>query len=106
MNCELWNKGKFRVCPISRVKGIQTEPFDLIVEKVPIIEGLGIEYRINDSYIVIAFVKPNKEGLCSYESIGTRIEDYCKTWKDILIFREALNFAINKITNLWKEINE
>ena len=103
MSNALWSEGRFRVHQISRLKGIKKDPFDLIVEKVPIKEGLGIEYKIDDSYIVIAFVKPNKDGLCDYESVGTRIEDTCETWEDITTFRKAVKFAMNEISKCWEE---
>lgn len=103
MNDTLWSNGKFRVHYISRLKGIQREPFDLLIEQLPIREGLGIEYKIDDSYIVVAFVKPNKDGLCNYESVGTRIEDTCETWEDITTFRKAVKFAMNEISKCWEE---
>lgn len=99
----LWSEGKFRVNQISKLKGIQKEPFNLLVEKVPIKEGLGIEYKIDDSYIVIAFVKPNKDGMCDYESVGTRIENTCETWDDVVIFRKALKFAMEEILKYVEE---
>ena len=102
----MWSKGNIRVHPITTIEGIQEHPFKIITRQRDVLEGLGIEYKIDDSYIVIAFVKPDKDGICSYESIGTRIEDYCETWEDILVFREALNFAIKTIKDSWREQHE
>lgn len=103
MDSVLWSEGKFRVNLISKLKGINRDPFELVFEKVPIKEGLGIECKVDDSYMVIAFVEPNSDGLCNYESVGTRIEDTCETWEDITTFRKAIKFAIDEISKCWKE---
>lgn len=98
MGRELWSDGKFRVHTITRLVGIEDNPLNLVTKEVNIKEGLGIEYRLDDGhYYVVAFVKPDKDGYCSYNSIGTRIESSCKDWEDIIAFRKALKFAINEI---------
>ena len=99
MGREIWSKGKFRVHTISRLVGIYESPFNLATKDVPIEEGLGIESMCDDEghYVVIAFVRPNKDGVCSYDSVGDRIEEYCPTWGDTLLFREAFRLASEAI---------
>ena len=53
----------FRVHNISKIKGVDSDPYDLKVETLPIAEGLAIEKRGKDfegkkNYYVVAFVKP------------------------------------------------
>ena len=106
---ELWSKGDFRVHTISRLVGIQENPFNLVVAEVPITEGLGIEHKVGESqdghpvYCVMAFMRPDKDGGCHYESVDSRIEEYCQTWDDILSFREALRFAELEIGKAFEE---
>ena len=88
---------QFRVFPITTIDGIR-----------PITEGLAIECQCFDkdgydnSYVVIAFVRPDKDGDCSYESVGDRIEEYCPTWEDVQIFRMCLDIAKKEIKETWE----
>lgn len=78
-------------------------------ETIDVMDGLAIEYNCSkdtedkDHYIVIAFVTPDKDGVCSYESVGDRIEKYCSTWEDVQIFRLCLKIAMEEIEKAWRK---
>ena len=95
---ELWKKGKFMVCPIVRLLGVSEPDHNLITQHLDVKEGLAIECKsTGDSYVVIALVKPDKDNEFYYKSIGSRIEDFCTSWEDVLVFREALKFSYSKM---------
>lgn len=72
----------------------------------PIYNGLAIEVKCDDEhYVVIAFVKYTEANTCTYQPIGTRIEDYCTTWEDILGFRKCLAVATEEIIKAWENKN-
>ena len=93
MNKTIASYGRFRVYPITTLDSLK----DLS-------KGAEIEYQCaDDSYVVIAFVTPDKDGYCSYESVGSRIETYCTTWEDIEKFRYCLKIAYSEVTKAWRE---
>ena len=52
----------------------------LIAATIPIDEGIAIEKKVSkegeeDNYIVLAYVKPDKDGDASVELVGTRLFD-------------------------------
>ena len=106
MKVELWKRNKFRVCPIVKVVDVNhyKDSFELVTKQLDYKDGLAVECLLDDkSYYVIAFVRPNKDGVCSYESVGDRIEESCNDWNDTLMFREALKFAFENISSCWRE---
>lgn len=89
---EIWSEEKLRVCTIIQYNS-NTDKFS----NLPISYGLSIEKCYDgEHYIVIAFVYSNGDSY-RYESIGTRIEDECKTWKETKLFRKALKVAFEAI---------
>lgn len=98
--------GKFRLCTVARLVFMHNEDgstkkdekgFPAIdFETIPPHEELAIEVNVNHgtkkkpSYIVIAFVEHDKDGECSYRSVGDRIEKECPDWESTRQFRKVL----------------
>lgn len=91
MTSSLYEVDKFRVSYLTKLDKVD-ENHKLIFKKCSIQEGLAIDVKCNrDSYIAIAVVHRSGNKY-EYESIGDRIEDYCKSWEDVLNFRECLDY--------------
>lgn len=98
MGKELVEGKYFRVYPITKIVEItENSP---ITETRPISSGLGIERKQNDSYYVVAFVKPSSNGGVELQNVGFRpvelidesisIEDF---WEMMQEYKNCIDFA-------------
>lgn len=106
MSQEIYTTKNFRVMPIVSLKtNREVDWAELNIKNAseyfevhPIADGVAIEYKIDNTHsVVIAFVYPEEDQSYSYQSVGTRIEDYCTTWTKILEFRTCLSAASEAI---------
>ena len=98
---------------IMQYKHFRVFPMVAVARGTPDVrDGLTIEYNCSkdtedkDNYIVIAFIRPDEDGVCSYEPVGDRIEKYCSTWEDVQIFRMCLDVAKKEIKKAIEEEND
>ena len=112
---ELYKTQNFRVAPITSLK-INEDLTNLDIKNAaqyfvtnPVTDGVAIECKENDHWLVLAFVYPEEDNTFSYKSVNTRIEDYCYNWTRVLEFRACLAAAydiiVNALATEFKEMN-
>lgn len=118
MSQEIYTTKNFRVMPIVSIRAnkeanwaeLNMKNASEYFEVNPITDGVAVEYKTDNTHsIVIAFVYPEKENQgYSYQSVGTRIEDYCTSWTKVLEFRACLSAAYEAIAEaiLQRETSE
>lgn len=103
--CEVFYiANRFRLCTITKFEIDLFKPradvnvdsaFRTACRDLSIKEGLAIEYKTDhDNYIVVAFVYPDTDDKSYYyKTVGNRVEQCCRTEKEMRDFRACLTVA-------------